>query len=107
MFSESYGNAVVRAISSAGRAFYEAPPAGFAEAPLMTPRGFLFIARADQEDSLRLYRRLDELPDCTAYAKQHLDIIARFGRFPHRNAILGRQSTPEEADFLKQEGSSF
>ena len=34
-------------------------------------------------------------------------IIERFGRFPHRNAILGRASTPEEAEFLKQPGSSF
>jgi uncharacterized protein (DUF924 family) len=41
------------------------------------------------------------------YAEQHRDIIRRFGRFPHRNAILGRASTPEELEFLKQPGSSF
>ena len=41
------------------------------------------------------------------YARRHRDIIERFGRFPHRNAILGRQSTPEEIEFLKQPGSSF
>jgi len=41
------------------------------------------------------------------YAVAHRDVVARFGRFPHRNAILGRQSTPEEAEFLKQPGSSF
>jgi len=41
------------------------------------------------------------------YAERHRDIIARFGRFPHRNAILGRASTPEEVDFLKQPGSGF
>lgn len=41
------------------------------------------------------------------YAKRHRDIIARFGRFPHRNHILGRRSTPEETEFLKQPGSSF
>lgn len=41
------------------------------------------------------------------YAKAHHDIIARFGRFPHRNEILGRESTPEEIEFLKQPGSSF
>ena len=35
------------------------------------------------------------------------DIIRRFGRFPHRNAILGRASTPEELEFLKGPGSSF
>lgn len=41
------------------------------------------------------------------YARRHLDIIERFGRFPHRNAALGRASTPEEEAFLQQPGSSF
>jgi uncharacterized protein (DUF924 family) len=41
------------------------------------------------------------------YAQRHLVIIERFGRFPHRNAALGRKSTPEEVEFLKQPGSSF
>ena len=41
------------------------------------------------------------------YARQHRDIIARFGRFPHRNAILGRESSDEERAFLKTPGSSF
>jgi uncharacterized protein (DUF924 family) len=41
------------------------------------------------------------------FAIRHRDIIARFGRFPHRNAILGRVSTAEEVEFLKQPGSGF
>lgn len=41
------------------------------------------------------------------YARQHRDVIARFGRFPHRNQVLGRESTAEEAEFLTQPGSSF
>lgn len=41
------------------------------------------------------------------YARRHYEIIRRFGRFPHRNAILGRASTAEEAEFLKQPGSGF
>jgi Uncharacterized protein conserved in bacteria len=41
------------------------------------------------------------------YARRHHAVIARFGRFPHRNRILARESTPEEIDFLKQPGSSF
>ena len=41
------------------------------------------------------------------YAVRHRDVINRFGRFPHRNKILGRASTPEETAFLKQPGSSF
>lgn len=40
-------------------------------------------------------------------AKKHLDVIQRFGRFPHRNQILGRKSTPEEEAFLMKPGSSF
>jgi len=46
----------------------------------------------------------DEMLD---YAHRHRGVIARFGRFPHRNAILGRASTPEEAEFLRQPGSRF
>ena len=41
------------------------------------------------------------------YARQHRDVIARFGRFPHRNAILGRASTPDEAAYLAQPGAGF
>ena len=41
------------------------------------------------------------------YAIAHRDIVARFGRFPHRNAILGRESSEEEREFLTQPGSSF
>jgi uncharacterized protein (DUF924 family) len=41
------------------------------------------------------------------FAVQHRDIIERFGRFPHRNEVLGRTSTAEELEFLKQPGSSF
>ena len=41
------------------------------------------------------------------YALSHREIIQRFGRFPHRNAILGRENTPEETAFLSQPGSSF
>jgi len=57
----------------------------------------------DQERSLRLF----EGNDNHEWARRHWDIIRRFGRFPHRNALLGRTSTPEEADFLRQPGSSF
>ncbi len=46
-------------------------------------------------------------PDVVSYAVAHEEIVERFGRFPHRNEILGRTTTPEEAEFLKTEGSSF
>jgi uncharacterized protein (DUF924 family) len=41
------------------------------------------------------------------YAQRHREIVERFGRFPHRNQIVGRASTPEEVEFLKQPGSGF
>jgi uncharacterized protein (DUF924 family) len=66
---------------------------------------------ADQHESMRLFEQLarDEpaLGDLPEWARKHLDIVARFGRFPHRNAILGRASTPEEVEFLKRPGSGF
>ncbi|MBT5308178.1 MAG: DUF924 family protein, partial [Rhodospirillaceae bacterium] len=45
--------------------------------------------------------------DLLKWAVAHRDIIDRFGRFPHRNAILGRDSTEEEIAFLQEPGSSF
>jgi uncharacterized protein (DUF924 family) len=65
---------------------------------------------ADQERACDLTQPLDLVaPELKAYsyALAHRDIIRRFGRFPHRNAILGRASTPEELEFLKGPGSSF
>jgi uncharacterized protein (DUF924 family) len=52
-------------------------------------------ALADQQLSLRLFARLGNA-DWSRYAQAHHDLVARFGRFPHRNAVLGRASTPEE-----------
>ena len=65
---------------------------------------------ADQECCLALMKEIAVFPeaaDLPKWAEAHLVIIRRFGRFPHRNAALGRAGTPEEAEFLKQPGSSF
>ena len=64
----------------------------------------------DQERCVELMRSLEGFPETkglTEWAEKHRVIIARFGRFPHRNAALGRESTPEEIEFLKQPGSAF
>lgn len=64
----------------------------------------------DQERSVALVAALARDPafaEMLDYAKRHRDIIARFGRFPHRNAALGRASTAEEEAFLKTPNSSF
>lgn len=58
---------------------------------------------ADQERSLTLYEELGNM-EGREYAKIHHDIIARFGRFPHRNPALGRQTTKEEQRFLNEGG---
>lgn len=60
----------------------------------------------DQDRSVALFEALGDA-ESLDYAVQHRVIIERFGRFPHRNAILGRESTPEEEAFLKEPGSSF
>ncbi|EON12927.1 MULTISPECIES: DUF924 family protein [Pandoraea] len=63
-----------------------------------------------QHLSLALYEQLAKvsgLVDNLDYARKHAVIIERFGRYPHRNAALGRASTPEEIAFLKAPGSSF
>ena len=62
-------------------------------------------ALADQDRSCELMQDFNE--ELRRYAERHREIIARFGRFPHRNAVLDRQSTPEEVEFLKQPGSGF
>ena len=61
-------------------------------------------AMADQERSLELFARLPG--DSARWAQLHYDIIQRFGRFPHRNAALGRDSTTEERAFLAEGGFS-
>jgi uncharacterized protein (DUF924 family) len=67
-------------------------------------------AIADQERCVEMFREFFAgAKDASAidFAVRHRDIVARFGRFPHRNAILGRPSTPEELGFLETPGSSF
>jgi uncharacterized protein (DUF924 family) len=61
---------------------------------------------ADQTLALDLMTALNN-PAWTRFAIAHKQIIDRFGRFPHRNAVLGRQSTPEEIEMLKGPMSSF
>ncbi|HVO87045.1 MAG TPA: DUF924 family protein [Casimicrobiaceae bacterium] len=65
---------------------------------------------ADQERAVALFRALADqtgLSEPLPWAERHAAVIRRFGRFPHRNAVLGRASTPEELEFLEQPGSRF
>jgi uncharacterized protein (DUF924 family) len=85
-------------------------------------RSFLYLPYehaedlALQEESVVLFTELaasappelaESLRSSLDYAQRHRDVIARFGRFPHRNAVLGRASTPAELEFLKEPGSRF
>jgi len=63
--------------------------------------------RNDQELSVSLFQQRTKLDLQIDYAVRHLDIIHRFGRFPHRNRALGRASTAEEEDFLAAGGDHF
>lgn len=64
----------------------------------------------DQYQSVELFEQLSDQENLTEpldYANRHFKVIERFGRYPHRNDILGRETTPEEAEFLNEPGSSF
>lgn len=71
-------------------------------------RGFFFLPfmhsedLVDQERCVQLYREAQSAD--LKYAEEHRDIVRRFGRFPHRNAILGRATTPEEQTYLDEGG---
>lgn len=56
----------------------------------------------DQQRCIELARQLGGEPE--RYAHMHFDVIARFGRFPHRNPVLGRQTTPQEQEYLDRGG---
>ena len=79
-------------------------------------RQFMYLPFEHAEDaavqtrSLEFFGALAVEPGCADlidWARRHADVIHRFGRYPHRNAILGRASTPEEVEYLKTPGAGF
>lgn len=95
---------------------------GFEKALNLVERWFLYMPYEHaenlkaQEESVVLFQKLlDEAPEkhkslfgeVHDYAVKHYEIIKKFGRFPHRNAILCRKNSKEEEEFLKKPGSSF
>lgn len=114
-FSRNMFRGTPRAFANDAKALAIAEKAiakGFAGALSGDELLFLYLPFEHQENvdaqarSVELISALGD-PDLTKYAQAHKDIIDRFGRFPHRNAILGRTSTAEEIEFLKGHGSSF
>lgn len=80
----------------------------------LTPeqRVFLYLPFEHSEDARDQARSVELIAalgddEFTRYAHAHKDVVDRFGRFPHRNAVLGRPSTPAEQAFLEQPGSAF
>jgi len=90
----------------------EAISAKAEEALSPTERSFLYLPFMHSESlkihavALELYRK-NGIQSNLDFEVRHKQIIERFGRYPHRNGILGRQSTAEEIEFLKQPGSGF
>jgi uncharacterized protein (DUF924 family) len=89
---------------------------GWDEGRLPVERQFAYLpfehseGLADQDRSVALFASLEAFPETkglTQWAEKHREIVRRFGRFPHRNAALGRESTPEEIAFLREPGSGF
>ena len=78
----------------------------------VTQRVFLYMPYMHSEslkvhdEALRLFDQ-PGMEESLRFEHRHRDILLRFGRYPHRNAILGRDSTPEEEAFLAQPGSGF
>jgi uncharacterized protein (DUF924 family) len=91
----------------AGRAIAK----GFDQRVAMPQRSFFYLPfehseeLADQERAVTLMRATGDA-DLLKWAELHADIVRRFGRFPHRNAVLGRNTTPEEQAFLDGGGFS-
>ncbi len=98
---------------AARRLAFHAIERGFDQKVPQARRIFLYLplehseSLEDQEACVRLAAALDEDTTWHDYALRHRDVIARFGRFPHRNAALGRESTPEEEEFLAGPDSAF
>jgi len=90
----------------------EAIAKGFDEKLEIKEKAFLYLpfmhseAKEDHETAVQLFS-MEGLENQLQFEHKHKDIIDRFGRYPHRNTILGRESTPEEIEFLKGPGSSF
>lgn len=83
-------------------------PLEHAEDPAMQRRSVLAFAALVQATELAGDADLRQFMQGTHdYAWRHQEVIARFGRFPHRNAVLGRVSTPGEVDYLARPGSGF
>ncbi|WP_313872901.1 DUF924 family protein [Rugamonas sp. DEMB1] len=99
----------------ARRRTWSTPTRDLALPPLQ--RAFIYLPFEHAEDdemqvqSVGLFTRLaqvgPEFAGMLDFAHRHRDVIKRFGRFPHRNAMLGRASTAEEQAFLLQPGSGF
>lgn len=90
----------------------EAIAAGAEQALRSVERSFLYMPFMHSE-SLRIHEvavllfERNGIADNLDFELRHKAIIERFGRYPHRNAVLGRESTPDEVVFLKQPGSRF
>lgn len=128
--SPDQGLAAILVLDQFSRNLFRGEPASFASDPQCLALARAMVAKAwdqnipqdrrvfvylpfehsedltDQNTAVSLIETLGD-EQFTRYANAHREVIARFGRFPHRNAILGRVSTPQEVAYLSQPGSGF
>lgn len=113
-FSRNLGRGTLLAFAQDGMALVlaqEAVAGGALAALTDAERPFLLMpfmhseSRAVHEEALSLFAA--HAPGNLDFERRHKAIVDRFGRYPHRNAVLGRASSDEEIEFLKQPGSSF
>lgn len=124
-FSRNLYRGTARAFAADARARAVASAAlarGFDQLLPHGRRWFLYLpfehseSLADQERAVALFRahadaasgaEREQAQELLDYAQRHLEAIRRFGRFPHRNAVLGRETTPEEAEYLRDPRAWF
>ena len=108
-FSRNMFRGTVKAFASDTKALEfasRALDAGFDREMTKEQRQFLYLPFMHSEElpiqtrCVELFGALED-PELMRYATEHRDIVERFGRFPHRNAALGRESTPPEIDFMQ------
>ena len=97
LYMASYGTPQVRALTLASRAFFDAPPAGFADAPILSPRGALFVAASDQADLLDAHCELLQRMSPTSRRLGRDEALALVPVL-RREALLGAALEPDAAD---------
>ncbi|MBI13974.1 MAG: FAD-dependent oxidoreductase [Deltaproteobacteria bacterium] len=105
LFAESYGNRVIRALTTVSGEFFRNPPAGFADHPLILPRGVLMLAREDQLEKLQIFfHEIQELCPTVKWLEQQetLELVSSLRKDYFASAVLEPESQDIDVDVLHQ-----